>query len=163
MKDYQGTNRRSGLSRFIVPHDSFGWATKRIWLMAVGTSIFLGGVTWFHQYHLFNALSISELSMQGEIVERYMRFTVFNSIVVAVAYTVYITLAAAYLFHRISGPTYRLKSHMEAVIAGTATSECSLREGDQLQDVCEAYNQLLYTFDVLEPKSLPEAEPPESR
>ena len=156
---YGGGNRRTGLSRFIVPHESFGWLTQRVWVTALGTSIFLGTVAWVQHYYLFRGLPLSELGEHSQVLERYARFTLLNGMVIALAYAVYITVVAAFLIHRISGPIYRIKNHMAGVAAGEITSECSLRKGDQLVDVCDTYNQLLHALDVVEPKALPEADP----
>jgi nitrogen fixation/metabolism regulation signal transduction histidine kinase len=148
------SGRRLGISRFVVPHASFIWLTKSVWLLALGTGIFLGAIAWSYDYYLFQALDISEIALDSPGIQRYLRFTILNSAVLALAYAVYMTIMAAFLFYRVSGPIYRIKAHMEAVAAGETTSECSVREGDQLQDVCDAYNQLLHSLDLLESKPL---------
>ena len=153
------SGRRAGLSRFIVPHESFGWLTKRVWVTALGTSIFLGALAWMQHYYLFRGLPLSDLSEHSQILERYVRSTLLNGVVFALAYAMYVTIVAAFLIHRISGPIYRIKRHMAGVAAGEVTSECSLRKGDQLLDVCDTYNQLLQALDVIEPKALPEVDP----
>ena len=128
-------------------------------MMALATGIHVGAIGWLFHYHLFNDLGIARITVHPELVERYLRFTVFNSMMVALSSATYITLIAAYLFHRVSGPIYRIERHMEEVIAGEETSECSLRSSDQLRDFCDTYNRLLHSFDVIEPKPLPDADP----
>jgi methyl-accepting chemotaxis protein len=157
------SNRRMGLTRFIVPHESFLWLTKSVWLLALGTSIFLGAIGWSYDYYLFSALEVSELTLDSPGIQQYMRFTILNAAMLALVYSAYMTIMIAFLFYRVAGPIYRIKTHMEAVAAGDTTSECSVREGDQLQDVCDAYNLLLHSLDVIEAKSLEETALVESR
>ena len=157
------SDRRWGISRFIVPHESFLWLTRSVWLLALGTGIFLGAIAWSYDYYLFRALDISEFTLSSPNIVRYLRFTIINAAMLALAYSAYMALMTAFLFHRVSGPIYRIKAHMEAVAAGETMGECSVREGDQLQDVCRTYNQLLHSLGVIEAKSLEEAVPLESR
>ena len=154
----QGSDRRSGIGRFIVPHASFPWLTKSVWMLALGTSLFLGAIGWSYDYYLFQALDISELALNSPGLQRYMRFTILHAAMLALVYAAYMTIVMAFLFYRISGPIYRIKAHMEAVAAGETRSECSVRDGDQLQDVCDAYNQLLHSLDVIEEKPLEESD-----
>jgi hypothetical protein len=67
-----------------------------------------------------------------------------------------------FIYHKVAGPVYRLKLHMLAVIDGQDVPEMKLRRTDQLSDICDTYNQMLYTLEVLEPKPLEGAKTPPS-
>lgn len=41
---------------------------------------------------------------------------------------------------RIAGPLYRFEQHLKALAAGEHPGPCRLREGDELQDVCDLIN-----------------------
>lgn len=42
---------------------------------------------------------------------------------------------------RIAGPIYRIETHLKQVLAGEATGPCRLRQGDELQELCELVNR----------------------
>ena len=42
--------------------------------------------------------------------------------------------------HRIAGPVYRLESYLRSVAMGEANGPCSLRKGDEMQDLCDLLN-----------------------
>lgn len=44
---------------------------------------------------------------------------------------------------RIAGPIYRIETHLKQVLAGEATGPCRLRQGDELQELCELVNRAL--------------------
>lgn len=44
------------------------------------------------------------------------------------------------LTHRVAGPAYRMKQHCLAIAAGEPVKKCSIREHDELQDLCNALN-----------------------
>jgi methyl-accepting chemotaxis protein len=43
--------------------------------------------------------------------------------------------------HRIAGPAHRLASYLNEVAEGVQTEPCSLRKGDELQELCEQVNR----------------------
>ena len=43
---------------------------------------------------------------------------------------------------RIAGPVYRFQSYLSDLAAGTVTQPCQLRDGDELQPLCDAINMV---------------------
>ena len=43
--------------------------------------------------------------------------------------------------HRLVGPIYRFEKHLTDLLAGRTSSECHLRKGDELQDLCTLMNR----------------------
>jgi len=153
--------QRYGLSRFFVPHESFDWFTRGMGIAAFLTALLLAGAMWVYQVRLFDALGLFDLVERPDLIDRYVRLSLISNGVMVISAALYITMMAAFFFHRIAGPIYRIQIHMQSVIDGEPVEELRLRKTDQLGELCEKYNQLLYTLDVIEPKPLNETNPAE--
>ncbi len=146
----QRPNSRIGLSRFMVPHASFDWYVRGIGLSALAFGALTGIASWAYHMQLFDALGLSGHAGWPELVAQYGRLSMLAAGIVAVTMAIFITLVSMFLFHRIVGPVYRLKQHMIAVANGEEVRALRFRDGDQLADVGEVYNQLLASLDVIE-------------
>ncbi len=51
-----------------------------------------------------------------------------------------LALVAVLVSHRFCGPLYRFQVYLKAVADGTERGECRLRQGDELQELCELIN-----------------------
>jgi hypothetical protein len=146
-------NHRIGMTRFIVPHESFQWYMRGIGITALATGAILGISSWLYHHRLFQAMGLSELA-KPEIVEQFTRLSMISTVIIMLTSALYITLMAGFLFHRVAGPVFGMKRHMQSVIDGEQMGELKLRATDQLGDLCVTYNQLLYTLEAIEPKPL---------
>ncbi len=146
----QGSNYRVGLTRFMVPHASFDWYVRGIGLSALAFGALTGIVSWGYHMQLFDALGLAHQAAWPELVAQYGRLSLLAAGAGAVTMAMFITLVSMFLFHRIVGPVYRLKQHMIAVANGEDVRPLRFRDGDQLADVCDVYNQLLVSLDVIE-------------
>ncbi|MDA1194949.1 MAG: hypothetical protein O2894_07160 [Planctomycetota bacterium] len=45
------------------------------------------------------------------------------------------------LMHRIAGPLYRFEQFIQGVVRGEQTDICRIRQGDELQDLCDLLNE----------------------
>jgi methyl-accepting chemotaxis protein len=114
------------------------------WFLAV-TSIGL-----LLQYMLFGAL-LSELAaslpdsgadLMSEVDRLLMR-----SLLISVAIVLPLTLAVGILqTFRFAGPVHRFEEHLTRVARGEETDPCRIREGDELQELCERINQAVATL-----------------
>jgi hypothetical protein len=152
-------NARIGISRFMVPHASFDWYVRGIGLSALGFGVVTGITSWAYHMELFDALGLASQPGWPELVAQYGRLSMLAAGAVAVTMAMFITLVSMFLFHRIVGPVYRLKLHMIAVANGEDVQPLRFRDGDQLADVGDAYNQLLVALDVLDADKLDEDAP----
>lgn len=152
------SNRRIGLTRFIVPHDSFRWFTQSIAISTLATGVGLALAMWIYSQQLYAAIGLPPMAENADALATYQRLSMISTGVVVVAGTLYITMVSAFLFHRVAGPVYRIEQHMLDVIDGHPISPLRFRDGDQLVGLSDTYNQLLYAVDVLEPKPLEDAE-----
>ncbi len=160
MSEHSSSHRasqRSGLTRFIVPHESFEWYVRCIGITAIMTGAILGFGSWFYHRQLFQATGLQEIA-DPVVLEQFTRLSLISTSIVAVTSGLYITLMAGFLFHRVAGPVYRIREHMRSIIDGAPANELALRSTDQLGDLCATYNQLLHTLEVIEPKPLEEAQ-----
>jgi hypothetical protein len=145
-------NRRIGLTRFIVPHESFAWYTRSIALTTLCTGILLAIAMWIYSNQLYQAMGMPPMAQDPAVLAQYNRFTMVTTTLVVIVGTLYITTVSAYLFHRVAGPVYRIELHMKDVLDGYAVDPLRFREKDQLPELAETYNQLLYKLEVIEPK-----------
>lgn len=152
-------NKRRGLTRFIVPHRSFDWFVRGMIVTVLGTGGFIATSSWIYHRRLVQTMELLEIQLQPELLDHYTLLSVLGTGVVVLAAALYITLTAVFLFHRVAGPIYRFEVHMKQIIDGTPVDELRLRKGDQLQELCSTYNQLLHSLDLLEPKPFQDAEP----
>jgi len=144
--------RRLGLTRFIVPHASFAWYTRSIALSTLVTGILIAIAMWVYSNQLYQALGLPPMVQDPAALAQYNQFTMVTTAVVVVLGTIYMTTISAYLFHRVAGPVYRIERHMKDVLDGYPIAPLQFRENDQLPELAETYNQLLYKLEVLEPK-----------
>jgi hypothetical protein len=150
------SNRRTGLTRFVVPHDSFKWYTRSIALSTLATGAGLAVAMWIYSQHLYTAIGLPPMVDDPAALATYTRLSLISTAVVVVVGTLYITMVSAYLFHRVAGPVYRIEQHMLDVIGGQPVTPLRFRDGDQLVELAATYNQLLQSFDLFEPKPLEE-------
>jgi hypothetical protein len=152
------SDRRTGFSRFVVPHDSFRWFTRSIAVSTLATGLGLAVAMWIYSQHLYSAIGLPPMAEDPDALAAYTRLSMISTAVVVVVGTLYITMVSAYLFHRVAGPVYRIEQHMKGVIDGHPVHPLRFRDGDQLGSLAETYNQLLHAVDVLEPKPEEERE-----
>lgn len=50
-------------------------------------------------------------------------------------------VVAVLVSHRFCGPIYRFEKYLREVLSGTERGECHLRQGDDLQELCELINR----------------------
>jgi methyl-accepting chemotaxis protein len=60
------------------------------------------------------------------------------------------------LSHRVAGPLYRLKKHLQAVAEGKTVSDVRFREGDFFPEVADAYNEQMVKYRAAVGVSTPE-------
>jgi len=152
------SNRRTGLTRFVVPHDSFKWFTRSIAISTLATGLGLAFAMWIYSQHLYAAIGLPPMAEDPAALARYTRLSMISTAIVVVVGTLYITMVSAYLFHRVAGPVYRIEQHMKDVIDGHPVTPLRFRDGDQLVSLADTYNQLLHAVEVLEPKPLEKAD-----
>jgi len=146
------SNRRFGLTRFLVPDDSSAWFVRTIGLGVVGIGIALGLISWSHHQKLLDAMVANGFIQEPEILAEYTRIAMINAALVVAAGSTFVTLMACFLLHRIAGPIYRMRMHMLGVIHDQPVAELRLRDSDRLTEVCDTYNQLLYKLELIDPK-----------
>ena len=154
------SNSRIGLSRFMVPHAAFDWYVRAIALSALAFGALTGVASWAYHMELFDALGLSSQVGWPELVAQYGRLSLLAAGIVAITMSIFVTLVSMFLFHRIVGPVYSLKQHMIAVANGEDVRPLRFRDGDQLSDVGDVYNQLLVSLDVLDADKVDEAARP---
>lgn len=153
------SNRRTGFTRFIVPHDSFRWFTRSIAISTLATGVGLALAMWIYSQQLYAAIGLPPMAENAEALATYQRLSMISTAVVVMAGTLYVTMVSAFLFHRVAGPVYRIEQHMLDLIDGHPVEALRFRDGDQLVGLAETYNQLLYSLEALEPKPLEDAAP----
>ena len=159
-KESRKNERRSG-TRVAVPHPAFDWYVNRIGVAAFLISGVFGLLAWWHQRRLFYAMGFDSAVGQSDLITEYARLTLIANALAVVTCFLLVMFVAMHLVHKIVGPVYRLKQHMLAIARGGEPSEIRFRKNDQFADVGEAFNELLRSLDLLDPKPLVGSADPE--
>jgi hypothetical protein len=144
------------LTRYIVPHSSFDWYTRVMGLSTLAILMVVGAGGWVYLQQLFEATGLQAYQEAPGVVEQYKRMTLIGTCMIVLTATLYVTLVAGFLFHRVAGPVFSLKRHMVEIMDGKPVQEIVFRDTDQLGDLAETYNQLLHHLELVDPK--PESE-----
>jgi sensor histidine kinase YesM len=144
-------NRRTGLSRFFVPHPTYAWHVKAFALYALLAGVVLGGIIWLHQLQMIKSIGLEELAINPDALEAHtLKMLIFSVTLSGIAFSCFTLVVGAFFFHRICGPIYRLKNHMLDILnSQQQVQSLKLRKTDQLQDIVEIYNALLFKLEVL--------------
>jgi hypothetical protein len=148
-------NERWGVSRWFVPHPSFRWYLRGVGLGALFASSFFGLASWYYNQALIDALAGHDAFTDPGVLaalSSYATLSMFVTAIGVVGATTFVVIFSIYFLHKIAGPVYRIKGHMQRLIDGAEVSELVLRKDDQLQDLCQTYNQLLHHLELFEPK-----------
>ena len=137
-------NARFGKSRYMVPHPLYNWYLMRIGLVALLIGAAIGSGSWLYHRKIIDATGLYVFVGDASQLTYYNGVLFLMTVAMSVAFTVvFFLLLGGFLFHRVSGPIYRMHKHMQGIINGQAVTTLQLREEDQLKDVVETYNQLL--------------------
>jgi hypothetical protein len=118
----------------------------RLILTFLGVSL-IGLILQFVLFAATLSALASELPQDGPLLlERIPSYTLtVLAISLCVLFPLTITIGILTTF-RVAGPLYRFEQHMKAIARGEDPGECRLRNGDQLQDLCETFNAALNTM-----------------
>ena len=113
-------SRRYGLTRFIVPHDTFKWYTRSIALSTLATGAISRPAIYSQK--LYEAMGLPPMAQDPSMLADYNRFTMITIAVVVVVGTLYITTISAP--HRVVG-VYRFEHRMKTCSTATRSSPCA--------------------------------------
>lgn len=137
-------NARFGKSRYMVPHPLYNWYMMRIGFVALLIGAAIGSGSWLYQRKIIDATGLYIFVGDSSQLTYYNGALFLMTVAMSIAVTVvFFLLLGGFLFHRVSGPIYRIHNHMQGLIDGKPVTTLKLRQEDQLQDVVETYNQLL--------------------
>lgn len=137
-------NARFGKSRYMVPHPLYNWYMMRIGLAALLIGAAIGSGSWLYHRKIIDATGLYVFVGDSSQLAYYNGVLFLMTVAMSTAVTVvFFLLLGGFLFHRVSGPIYRIHNHMQDIINGQPVTTLRLRKEDQLKDVVETYNQLL--------------------
>lgn len=124
---------------------------RSLQLRLVGTFVAVGCVAILFQVILMNQSVLQlgrSLGNPGEQVIRQGPSMLLRTLLITMAVLIPVTLGIGILVtHRVAGPAYRMRSYLESVAEnGVPDYPCKVREGDELQDLCEQVNQAILAF-----------------
>lgn len=140
---------------------------RSLQLRLVGTFVAVGCVAVLFQVILMNQ-SILQLGRSlgdpGEQVLRMGPKVLLRTLLITTGVLVPVSLVIGILAtHRIAGPAYRMRMYLEQVAQeGVPDYPCKVRDGDELQDLCERLNQTLAAYQQAEPLGRPAGPSPEA-
>ncbi|MHC4375654.1 MAG: hypothetical protein ACYS26_03545 [Planctomycetota bacterium] len=83
----------------------------------------------------------AQLPREGDLLLQAIPSLIRSSVMLTLAFLVPFMMGVGLvLTHRIAGPIYRFEQYLTAVAAGEHKGACKIRQGDELQDLCDAIN-----------------------
>ncbi len=152
---------RTGWTRFFVPDPSFGWYVRGVTTGVVTGIVVFGGLLWHFHRSLGDRLGLAEAGADPalqELLLEYSSLTLLATGVTALGGALFVVMMCLYLLHRIAGPVYRLKLHMQEIIDGGPVRELRFRQEDQHRDLADTFNELMRQLGRLEDRDA--AQPP---
>ncbi|MFN0059625.1 MAG: hypothetical protein ACKVX7_14305 [Planctomycetota bacterium] len=108
-------------------------------LLAVSVQVVQCAVLW----HAVSALEDQLPGYATEIaalLHQKLAWILAASLIVTIPLTL---IVGALTTFPIAGPVYRMERHLAAVAAGETAAPCTIRDGDELQELCEAINRVI--------------------
>ncbi len=124
---------------------------RSLQLRLVGTFVAVGCVAILFQVILMNQSVLQlgrSLGNPGEQVLRLGPSMLLRSMLITMSVLIPVTLGIGILVtHRVAGPAYRMRMYLENVAEnGVPEHPCKVREGDELQDLCDRVNEAILAF-----------------
>lgn len=76
-----------------------------------------------------------------EVMARFSALITRNLLVTLCVLIPFMLVFGVLVTHRIAGPVYKFERYLESVARGEDAGECRIREGDELQELCEQINR----------------------
>ena len=153
MVESKREERRYGKSRYLVPDPSFGWYVRAVGVGAVVAAVVFTGFLWWYHGRLLDVLGLYEHVDQPVVRDAIIEYGKLSLIVTGASVlgaAVWMILLSVFFLHRIAGPIYRLKAHMMDMMAGDSRRELLFRDGDQMKDLSDIFNDFIRHFGLLE-------------
>jgi len=114
-------------------------------LKMIAAFLFLSCISALFQVTLLNRsiMSLSSLmESDGDILLSEMPSLLVSNMVLTLGVLLPIMLLVGILVtHRIAGPIYRFEKHLEAIARGENPGDCTIRDDDELQSLCDTINR----------------------
>ena len=158
------TNRRVRWTRFSVPDPSFGWYVRGMTAGVVTGIVVFGGLLWHFHRSLSDRLGLAETAGDQAVQELVLgcsRQALMATGFAVLGGALFVMVVSMFLLHRITGPAYRLKRHMQGIIDGGPVEKLRFRGDDQLRELADTFNELMRQLGRLEDGDA--AQPPGAR
>ncbi len=116
----------------------------RLQLGAVAVLLGTGGLYVLLQASLlFRAITqVSESSPEGtELLNELLPILRFNLMVTMLVIVPFTLAIGIFMTHKVVGPLYRFEQYLQQLVRGEKPGPCKLRDGDELQHLCELLNE----------------------
>ena len=135
-----------GRKQFIVdPRFQYGFLAWMVTLALVVTGIIYGANYYFffkyEQRGLEMGLTPDHVFfrlLQEQRADMNVIFVVASLVCIA-----FLTFAGAILSHRVAGPIYKMRKHIDAVVRNETVQDITFRKNDYFPELAEAFNKLL--------------------
>jgi len=110
--------------------------------------VFLGGLITIAVLYLLATQSTTVVFHNSRVVARttadaILPFLLPTVIIVTIIIGVFAAVMAMLVSHKISGPLFRFKKVLEALIGGDFSSDFAIRQRDQLHDLADILNAMI--------------------
>jgi len=150
-------------TRFFVPDPAFNWYVRSVTLGAVVVALCFGSLLWWYHGKLLDLLGLYDMLQDPQVHHRVAEYSRLSLVVIgmgALGSAAFVIMMSMFFLHRISGPIYRLKSHILGIMDGDPIREVRFRGDDQLKDLADSFNELMAHLGHLETRAAaPSREP----
>lgn len=102
----------------------------------------------------------ARMPTDGDILMTQLPTVLGQNLVITVLVLVPVMIGVGILItHRVAGPVYRFEQYLSQVARGEDVGPCVLREGDELQELCDRINEAVASLKeqrAAEPEEAPE-------
>jgi signal peptidase II len=100
----------------------------------------------------------AQLPREGDLLLQAIPSLIRSSVVLTLAFLVPFMMGVGLvLTHRIAGPIYRFEQYLKSVAAGEHTGPCKIRQGDELQELCDVINEAVAALENRRAEDAPDA------
>ncbi len=126
-------------------------------VIAIVTSVLIGGLVYFSLKESYSVLLKAGIADQPEIqalIIHWKSFLTRYLLMILALLVIFLTVLGILITHKMVGPIWVLKRHLQKVSEGSYGNIMSLRKGDEFQDVKDEFNKMIVSLQQKEKQDI---------
>lgn len=123
-------------------------------VLSLAFSLVVLGILYINLYRFYDmVLELTDLREEvTRILESYLTETVWWVVICIFVYVIFNIIMSIFYTHRLVGPTYAFRRHVNALIKRNYKTRIVLRKNDAFHEVADDLNRLAESFDKDPPR-----------